>query len=157
MPQKTLLVIGYAPSSNTQRLITACRQGYRNSGYTQQVLYRSLNAPDVQPNDILQAHALLIVTPENLSYMSGMMKDVFDRCYYPLLDHTQGLPCTAIIRAGQGGGDATAQALKTITTGLRWRWVQAPVQLRGPWQEDFLAQAQDLTQAVTIALAEGMI
>lgn len=156
MSEKTLLVIGYAPSPNTQRLIDACHQGYLDSRCSQ-ISYLFKSAPDVQPQDILQAQAVLLFTTENLSYMSGMMKDMFDRCYYPCLEHTQGLPCAAIIRAGQGGGEGTESALNTILTGLRWRWVQPPLILRGDWQECFIEQAQELAHGLSVALQEGMI
>lgn len=156
MPNKTLLLVAYAPSPNTQRIIEACQQGFQESASTQ-VHFKILSAPDAQATDIIDADAIILFTPENLAYMSGMMKDFFDRNYYPCLELTQAKPCTAIIRAGQGGGDGTHNALKSITTGLRWRWVQEPLMLRGDWQDSFLVQAQELTMAMAVALDGGMI
>ena len=156
MSSKTLLLVGHAPSPNTARLIKACQQGVQDSG-CKTIHFKIKKAQDTQPEDVLEADALILFTTENLSYMSGMVKDFFDRTYYPCLEKTQGLPCAVIVRAGQGGGEGTERALTTIFTGLRWRWVQPALILRGDWQDNFLKQAQELAMGMAVALEEGMI
>jgi multimeric flavodoxin WrbA len=52
--------------------------------------------------------------------MSGAMKEMFDRCYYPLLGALNGRPYAAIIAAGSDGHGAAAQ-LARIATGWRLR------------------------------------
>lgn len=156
MANKTLLMVAFAPSDNTQKIIQACQQAFHNCA-TEQVNFIIKSPQDTQPQDVLNAQAVFLFTPENLAYMSGMMKDFFDRIYYPCLEHTQGLPCAAIIRAGQGGGEGTTSALKSIATGLRWNWTQPPLILRGPWQDDFIPQVQELTMTLALALDAGMI
>ncbi len=88
MPE--LLIIAHAPSPNTQRLLAAVMAGAREAEPS--ITTRHVPPLEASPEDVLGADALVLGTTENFGYMSGAMKDFFDRCYYPCLDHTQGRP-----------------------------------------------------------------
>lgn len=87
---------------------------------------RLIAAGEAAPDDLLAAGAYLFVCPENLGAMSGMMKDMFDRCYYPLLGQVEGRAYATVIAAGSDGSGAQAQ-IDRIVTGWRLRRVAEPL------------------------------
>ena len=89
-------------------------------------LARMLPAAAAKPDDLLKAQGYLFVCPENLGSMSGAMKELFDRCYYPLLGQIEGRPYASIIAAGSDGHGAQTQ-LDRIVTGWRLRRVAEPL------------------------------
>ena len=87
---------------------------------------RLIEAQHVQPDDLLGAGGYLFACPENLGTMSGAMKEMFDRCYYPLLGRIEGRPYATMIAAGSDGHGAQAQ-IDRIVTGWRLRRVAEPL------------------------------
>ncbi len=153
MATKTLLIVAHAPSPNTKRLAHAAYAGASHPELDINVILKS--PQDTQPEDVLAADALLLGTTENLAYMSGLTKDFFDRCYYPVLEKKQGMPFAIYIRAGHDG-TGTKLALKTITTGLRWSWVQEALILQDDWQEIFTDQVEELAMTLAAGVEAGI-
>ncbi|MCG8316453.1 MAG: flavodoxin family protein [Pseudomonadales bacterium] len=155
MNRKKLLIIAHAPSKNTKKMANAVVKGATNPEIEDVEVV--CKAPlDTQPDDIISAQAVIIGTTENLGYMAGLVKDVFDRCYYPCLEKTQGFPFAFYIRAGHDG-TGTQRAIESITTGLRWRLIQEPLVCRGDFQEGFLSQCENLGLSVAASLDAGII
>ena len=151
---KQLLIVAHAPSPNTERLRDAVIKGARAPEIAG-VNLRFVAALQARAEDVMQASAIIIGTTENLGYMSGGLKDFFDRIYNPCLEKTQGLPFAAWIRAGSDG-TGTRRALETITTGLRWRAVQEPLMLKGEFREEFVGQCEELGLAMAAGLEAGV-
>ncbi|MGO2131507.1 MAG: flavodoxin family protein [Halomonas sp.] len=152
---KRLLIVAHAPSPNTLKLREAAQRGAQHPDI--EGIEVVVKAPlDTVPDDVLACDAVLMGTTENLGYMSGALKDFFDRCYYPVLEEKQGLPCALYIRAGLDG-TGTRRAVESIVTGLRWNWAQEPLTLHGEWQEGFCGQVEELAQAMAAGLEAGVI
>ncbi|MET4025096.1 hypothetical protein ABIE59_000607 [Marinobacter sp. MBR-99] len=153
--KKQLLIVAHAPSPNTLKLRKAIETGARHPDIESVDVV--VKAPlDAGPEDILACDAIILGTTENLGYMSGALKDFFDRSYYPCLEKTQGLPFTYYIRAGHDG-TGTRRAIDSITTGLRWKRVQEPLLCRGDYTDEFEEQCQELGMYVAASLDAGLI
>lgn len=152
---KQLLLVAHAPSPNTQHMVDAVLRGARHPDIDG-IAVRYLKPLDTRPDDLIAADAIIIGTTENLGYMAGLVKDVFDRCYYPCLEKTQAKPFTFYIRAGHDG-TGTRRALESITTGLRWRCVQEPLLCRGEWRDSFLDDCKQLGMTMAASLEAGII
>ena len=151
---KRLLIVAHAPSENTRRLRDAAVAGAREAAEGSLEL-RALTPFEAGPEDVKAADALLLGTTENLGYMSGALKDFFDRIYYPCLEETQGLPYALYIRAGHDG-TGTRRAVESITTGLRWRAVEEPLICRGGWRDDFPEQVRERGMLLAAGLDAGV-
>ena len=81
-----------------------------------------LRADAVTDAALLGAGGYLFVCPENLASMSGLMKEMFDRSYYPVLGRIAGRPYATIIAAGSDGAGAERQ-IDRIATGWRLKRV----------------------------------
>ena len=151
---KKLLIVAHAPSENTRRMVDAVLRG-ANHPDIEGVSCRWVPPLEAVAEDVLECDAIILGTTENLGYMSGALKDFFDRIYYPCLEKTQALPCAMYIRAGHDG-TGTRRAAETICTGLRWSWVQEPLLCRGEWQDSFEEQCEELGMALAAGLDAGI-
>jgi len=153
---RQLLIVWHSRTGAAEAMARAAFEGAGASG-------RLLAAQEVQPDHLLAAAGCLFVCPENLAAMSGAMKEMFDRCYYPVLGRIEGRPYATAIAAGSDGTGAQRQ-IHRIATGWRLRRVAEPVivNLAAQTPEAILAPKTvcpaDLARCreLGVALAEGI-
>lgn len=85
-----------------------------------------LRAQDVEAEHLMSAAGYLFVCPENLASMTGMMKEMFDRTYYPVLGRIEGRAYATAIAAGSDGEGAQRQ-IDRIAKGWRLKRVADPL------------------------------
>jgi multimeric flavodoxin WrbA len=119
---KTLLVVFHSMTGATRQMADALTEG---AALESQVRVRLLHASVTHAIDVADADAYVFATPENLAAISGLMKDFFDRCYYPALERINGRPYATLISAGSDGRNAARQ-IERIATGWRLRPVAEP-------------------------------
>jgi multimeric flavodoxin WrbA len=120
---KTLLIVYHSLTGGTRQIAEAAVAGAaREPG----VNVRLLQAAAAGPSDMLAADGYIFAAPENLAALAGLMKDFFDRCYYPVLGQINGRPYSLLICAGSDGMNAAWQAAR-IATGWRLRSVAEPL------------------------------
>src|SRR5262245_30903108 len=112
---------------------------------------RVRNAFDANAEDLRWAEALILGTPENFGYMSGALKDFFDRTYYSVINDTQGLPYALFIKAGSDG-EGALRSVERLVTGLKWKAVLPPLVVTGELTDEDLERCHELG----LTLAAGL-
>ena len=155
-----LLIVWHSRTGGSEALAAAAAEGATTAA-------KLIAADDVTPALLQEAGGYLFVGPENLAALSGAMKEMFDRCYYPCLGRLEGRPYATIICAGSDGENAQRQ-LDRVATGWRLKRVAEPVIVNTAAQTpeailapktiapDRLAEARDIGAALAEGLAAGI-
>lgn len=157
-----LLIVYHTRTGGSRQMAEAAHEAARDEADT--ILKQ---AADTGPDDLLAADGYLFCAPENLAAISGVMKDFFDRCYYPVLGRIEGRAYAQMICAGSDGENAMRQTAR-IAQGWRLRPVQEALIICTHAQttedilapktipDDQLAKCRDLGQALAAGLAMGL-
>lgn len=156
MTPPSLLIAWHSRTGASEALARAAKDGAGEAG-------NLLWAGDVEPEHLLEAQGYLFVCPENLATMSGLMKEMFDRCYYPVLGRIEGRPFATLIAAGSDGEGAQRQ-IDRIAKGWRLKRIAEPVIVKTYAQtpEEIMAHKSlgkaDIEQAFQLGqgFAEGL-
>ncbi len=151
---KKLLIVSHTPSPRTLEMTMAAVAG-ASSTEISGIEVRFTRPLETSPEDVLDTDAILLGTTENFGYMSGAMKDFFDRIYYPCLEKTESLPYAMFIRAGNDGLGARS-SIERIVKGLAWKQVQEPLICCGAWQASFVDQCEELGMTLAAGLEIGI-
>ena len=147
---KHLLIVYHSQSESTRRMAEAAYQGACHEDVSG-VQVKRLLCRDAGAEDLLWAHGLLLGTPENFGYMSGAMKDFFDRTFYAVEGKIAPLPYSVFISAGNDGTGALT-AIRRIAKGYPFIEVQEPVIARGELTAAHVQQCRDLGTALALGL-----
>lgn len=137
---KHLLIVYHSQSGNTARLAQAIAEGAAEERGAVQT--RLLRAADAGLGDLMWADGVLFGTPENFGFMSGMLKDFFDRTYYPARGRIRKLPYAVFVSAGNDGTGAVRQ-IERIARGYPFEKVAEPVIAASGVTEEMRAAAPD--------------
>ena len=151
---RRLLVVFHSRSGGTAAMTDAVVAG-ANDDAIEGVEVRVQRAFDTTVDDVRACNAIVLGTPENFGYMSGAIKDFFERVYYPLLDETPGLPYALFVKASTDG-DGAVRSVERIVAGLRWKLVMPPVVVVGDLGPGDLERCQELGATVAAGLEAGI-
>ncbi|WP_111735638.1 flavodoxin family protein [Roseovarius amoyensis] len=158
----TLLIVYHSRTGGSRQMAEAAAGAARAE--TDVILK---TADTAGPDDLLGADGYIFCAPENLAAISGVMKDFFDRCYYPVLGRIEGRAYAQMVCAGSDGSNAVRQTAR-ITQGWRLRTVQDPIIVCTHAQTPEailapkaisgrdLARCRELGQALAAGLAMGV-
>ncbi|MBO9411853.1 MULTISPECIES: NAD(P)H-dependent oxidoreductase [unclassified Ruegeria] len=116
-----LLIVYHSRTGGARQMAEAAARAARDEA---DVVLKT--ADQAGPEDLLQADGYIFCAPENLAAVSGLMKEFFDRSYYPVLGRIEGRPYAQMVCAGSDGENAARQTAR-IATGWRLKVVQPPL------------------------------
>ena len=151
---RNLLVVFHSRTGSTQLLCDAAVSAAVEAA-GDEVALRVLGAFTAEPDDVLWAHGILLVTPANFGYMSGALKNFFERVYHPCLDRTAGLSYALIVK-GDTDVDGAVASVQRITTGLKWRCVLPPVTVVGATGPSDMERTAELGATLAAGMAAGI-
>ncbi len=155
MPEsRHLLIVFHSRSGGTQALADAVIAG-ATSSEIDRVEVRVRRAFDATAADVQWADGVILGTPENFGYMSGALKDFFERIYYVVLDETPGLPYALFVKGGHDG-EGAIRSVERIVTGLRWKAAQPPVLVVGALDDAALERCHELGLTLAAGLEAGV-
>ncbi len=116
-----LLIVYHSRTGGARQMAEAAAEAGRDEA---DIVLKT--ADQAGPGDLLVADGYIFCAPENLAAISGLMKEFFDRSYYPVLGRIEGRPYAQMVCAGSDGENAARQTAR-IATGWRLKEVQPPL------------------------------
>jgi multimeric flavodoxin WrbA len=159
----TLLIVYHSQSGGTRALAEAAHHGACELASSVDTVLIPTAQADAER--LRACSGLVLATPENFGYMSGLMKDFFDRCFYPCETAMVGKPYALIVCAGNDGTGAMG-AMERIITGWRMRRIHPGLIARrvggragtaiGTLAETDLAAAREIGATLAAGLEAGI-
>ena len=149
---KNLLIVYHSQSGGTLRMAEAVHEGCQRE---EDIETRFITAFDADLSDLRWADGILLGTPENFGYMSGALKDFFDRTFYPAEPFQLNLPYGIFVSSGNDGTGAVRE-VDRIVKGYPLRKVCEPLIIVGGFKNEHQEQCEDFGQGMAAGLALGI-
>ena len=147
-----ILIVYHSQTGHTAKMARAVRDGAASIENTD-VIFRE--ARDGTIDDLLACDGVAIGTPENFGYMSGAVKDFFDRTYERARGKVLRKPYVVFISAGNDGRGAL-NSIERIALGYQFKKVYEPVVSRGEVTEGILEECRELGQVLAAGCEAGI-
>ena len=150
---KHLLIIYHSKTGKNGRMASAVNNGASHPEV--EVDVRFMRAAEAGEADLRWADGIILGTPENFGYMSGALKDFFDRTFYEVEGEVDGMPYCMFVGAGNDGTGALT-SIRRICNGYNFREVQEPVLIVGELEEHQLRACEELGLAMAAGIEAGV-
>jgi multimeric flavodoxin WrbA len=145
---KRVLVIYHSLGGNTEAAAALVAAGAESVAGVTAVVKK---AQEAGPDDLRRCDGYCFGTPDYFSYMAGMLKDFFDRTFYPTQGELDNRPCAIFVTHGGGGKASTS--VEQICRSFRLRRIGDTVLVQGRPSGTAEEELRSLGAAVAQALA----
>ena len=150
--KKKLLIVYHSQSGSTEQLAYAVARGAKKE---KDITLRLCRAMEADTSDLVWCDAVMFGTPENLGFMSGGLKDFFDRTFYPAQPSELNIPYAIFISCGNDGTGAVRQ-IERIVTGYPLRAGVEPVIIKGEPTSEDIKNCEQLGEAFATGVTMGI-
>ena len=119
------------------------------------VEFRSISAFEATASDIQRSDGIIFGTPANFGYMSGALKDFFDRNYFDLEGKVEALPYAIFVSASTDGTGAV-DSIRRICRGLNLKEVQEALILTKKISESDEQAIRDFGLTMAVGIDAGI-
>lgn len=147
-----LLIVYHSQSGNTEQLVAAVEGGALQAGGVEVRRQRALNTT---LEDLIACAGVVFGTAEYNGYMSGALKDFFDRTFYPAQGLVINKPYAIVVSAGNDGSFAV-QYIERIARGYPLKPIAEPIIVVGPVTPEAEARCAELGEAFAGGLELGI-
>ena len=149
--RKHLLILVHSRSGTNQALGRAIEVGAQDAD-----IEIRLKAPEeADENDLFWMDGVIFVSPEHFGLIAGLLKDFFERTFYPTENQLQGRAMAIVIGTGLDGEGALS-SIRRICTGYRFKEVQEALIIKTPILDQDLAACRALGAAMALGLEAGI-
>jgi flavorubredoxin len=145
-----VLIVYHSLSGNTKKAAELVAEGVRQVKGCEAVVKQ---ASEAGIEELLGCQAIAIGTPDYFSYMAGMVKDFFDRTFYPTQGQVSNKPCGIFVT--HGGGGKAVQSVKDVCRSFKFRTVAEPVLVRNAPDAKAAEQLRTLGEQLAGAAASA--
>ncbi|HDR16772.1 MAG TPA: flavodoxin [Desulfobacteraceae bacterium] len=149
-----ILIVYHTQTGNTAKMAERVAGGVDSITGAEAVIKKAV---DADLRHLLECDGLVIGSPEYFGYMSGMIKDFFDRTYEQARGRTEIFrkPYAAFISAGNDGSSALIQ-IERICIGYQFKKVHEPVIAVGDVTSEVLTKCEELGKTIALGCREGI-
>ena len=144
---KKILIVYHSQGGNTEAAAQVVADGVSSIKGCQPVLKK---AQDAGTEDLISCAAVCFGTPDYFSYMAGMLKDFFDRTFYPTQGKIDDKPCAIFVT--HGGGGTASKSVEQLCRSFRLKQVGKTILVKGKPDKE----TQEHLRQLGIALAKSV-
>lgn len=134
-----VLIIYHSQSGNTEAMAKAVAEGAKSA----KASVTLKKASEANADDLLACDIVAFGTPNYFGYMSGMVKDYFDRVWATVRDKVADKPYVTFGSKG-GGGAQALESVERICDGMKMKRVANGLTATRQPSADVLAQCKEL-------------
>jgi multimeric flavodoxin WrbA len=148
----TILVVYHSQGGNNRKMAEAVTEGVDSIEGCRANLRDALAAG---VDDLLACDGIVIGSPEYFGYLSGAVKDFFDRTYEAARGKVFRKPYAVFVNAGNDGSGALRN-IERICIGYQFKKIYEPIVARGEITPEILDACRLMGQTIAAGCSAGI-